>query len=380
MRATELPGCGPEHVKLAKKFGAVKVMGPPPSDALLAVLAHLFTRDEARVALHLSFLRPRTAESLARKTGLQQAELTALLEEMCRKRAIIRAARHYMLYPLIPGTFENILRTGEDGPWHRRYAELVNGLFDTGYLREYFTRPVNAIRSIPIREAVEDQSLVAGEDLVSEMIDFHTDFAVLHACACRQSMHLTGHECRRAAPSDGCLTFGAYSRGIVAEGNGRAVDKSEMREIVAARREKNLVFFTSDAVPTLQTAICTCCDCCCHALGIINGLGGKLAAPSHFLARVDAAKCTNCGRCIPPCNTHAHVLLDKKHVFDPAKCIGCGNCVAACERAAIVLVENERYRPPARTYRRLILRILPPVLRMGLGIKLRRAFRRSSRA
>jgi ferredoxin len=375
MRETALPDFSPQHVKLARKFGAVKVMGPPLSDELLALLTHLFTPEEARAAVHLSFLRPRSAEQVARKMGVGLEEASGLLEAMCRRRSIIRSAQRYMLYPLIPGTFEHILRTGDGSPWHSRYAELINALVDTGYLRPYFTRPINAIRTIPIRAAVEDTSVVAGADVVAEMIDYHSDFAMLHACACRQSMHLTGHDCRRASPSDGCLTFGAYSRGIVADGNGRAVGKSEMRDLVAERVEKNLVFFTSNAVPTLQTAICTCCDCCCHALGIINAVGGKLAAPPRYLAAVDAARCTHCGRCVRVCNTSAHVLLDKKHVFDAGKCIGCAHCIAACEKGAIGLVENRQYKPPSTTYKKLILKMLPPVLRIGLGIKLRRFFR-----
>jgi ferredoxin len=375
---TALPhGAHPEHVALAKLFSAVKVMGPPLSDKLVTLVAHLFTREEARIGVRLSFLRPRTAEYVARKTGLPLAELAAALEEMCRKRIIIHAGTRYLLYPLIPGTFENILRTGEASEWHNRYAELINELYGTGYLREYFTRPLDAIRSIPIREAIQDQSIVAAPDLVSEMIDAHRHFAVFLSCPCRQSMHLTGHACKRAAPSDGCLTFGEYSIGVAAAGNGRAVDKSEMLDIVAERRAKNLVFFTSNAVPSLPTAICTCCDCCCHALGIINHFGGKLAAPSHFLAVVDDTLCSHCGKCVKPCNTHAHAMVDKKHVYDSDKCVGCGNCVAACEKHAVSLMENRMYRPPSRSYKKLILKMLPPVMRMALGIKLRRMFSRS---
>ena len=345
----------PEHVELAKMFSSVKVMGPPLSDRLVALVSHLFTREEALLGARLSFLRPRTAEYIARKTGIRQEELVNRLEEMCRKRIIIKVAKRYMLYPLIPGTFENILRTGEGSPWHNRYAELVNDLFNTGYLREYFTRPVNAIRNIPVQEVVQDKSFVAGADLVSEIIDSHRDFAVFHACPCRQSMHLTGHACKRAAPSDGCLTFGEFSKGVAADGNGRSVGKSEMVDIVAERRARGLVFFTSNAVPSLQTAICTCCDCCCHALGIINDFGGKLAAPSHFVATIDDALCSHCGKCVKPCNTHAHVIIDKRHVYHSDKCIGCGNCVAACDidsciKNAIMGVQQEDTRAKARWF------------------------------
>jgi ferredoxin len=80
---------------------------------------------------------------------------------------------------------------------------------------------------------------------------------------------------------------------------------------------------------------------------------------------------------VKPCNTHAHVIIDKRHVYHSDKCIGCGNCVAACEKVAIGMMENRKYRPPSRSYKKLILKMLPPVMRMGLGIKLRRYFSRS---
>jgi Na+-translocating ferredoxin:NAD+ oxidoreductase subunit B len=370
------PGAHPEHVELAKIFTAVKVMGPPLSEILVALIAHLFTRDEARIGTHLSFLHPRTAEYISKKTGIRQEELFALLEEMCRKRSILKTARGYMLYPLIPGTFEHILRTGDGSRWHNRYAELIIDLINTGYMGEYLTRPINAIRNIPVQETVQDKSSVASADLISEMIEFHRDFAVFHTCPCRQSMHLTGHTCRRAAHTDGCLTFGEFSKGVEANGNGRLVSKSEMYDIVAERMEKQLVFFTSNAVPSLQTAGCTCCDCCCHGLGLIKNLGGKLLAPPHYIAAVDDALCDHCGGCVKPCNTHAHAIIDRKHVYHYDKCVGCGNCVTVCERNAIGMVENRLYRPPSGSYKNLILRMIPAVIRMGIGIKLKRYFSR----
>ena len=77
------------------------------------------------------------------------------------------------------------------------------------------------------------------------------------------------------------------------------------------------------------------------------------------------------------CRTHAHVMDGKRHVYHPEKCIGCGNCVIACKKSAIGMVENTTYRPPHKSYRSLIMQMLPPVVMMGLGIKIRRVFSRS---
>lgn len=375
MPITEVFTAHPEHIELARMYSSVKMMGPPMSEKLVAMISHLFSRDEARLCAYLSFIYPKTAEHIARKSGQRADRIIPVLESLSQKRIIIAPGKRYMLYPLIPGSFEHVLNTGENSTWHNKFAELINDLFNTGYMGEYFGRPINAIRNIPVQKAVENNSKIASQDLVSELIDSHRNFSVYHACPCRQSMHLTGHECSRASHLDGCLTFGDYSLSIAERGSGRSVSREEMRDIVAERWEKNLVFLTSNVVPTLPTAICTCCDCCCHALGIHNKFSKNLLAPSHFIAVVDEKLCTNCGRCIRACNTNAHSLENKIHEYNPLNCIGCGNCTLSCKTNAITMVENRLYKPPPRSYRKLILKMIPPVILTGTKIKLLRYFK-----
>ncbi|MBP7738129.1 MAG: hypothetical protein KA369_19290 [Spirochaetes bacterium] len=377
MKKTSKYNVHPFFIDLARMFSSVSIMGPPMSDKLVAMISHLFTLEEARVCRHLSFMYPKSASRIARKSGIHPRAIIPLLEGMTSKRIIITIAGRYMLYPLIPGTFEHILRTGEGGEWHAAYAEHINGLVDSGYLRDYFSRPVNAIRNIPVRQEAHGGSVIADSDLVSEMIDAHRHFAVFHACPCRHSMRLTGHECKRASADEGCLTFGDYSLGIAKEGNGRIVMKEEMIDIVAERRSKNLVFFTSNVLPHFPTAICTCCDCCCRALKIHNSFSRYLVAPPCAVAVVDRQLCNNCGRCVAVCNTGAHSLENRLHRYDRALCVGCGNCIASCNRRAIGLEENASYRPPAPNYVKLVMNMLPPVVLMGVKVKLKRFFSRS---
>lgn len=362
----------PVYNELARMFSSVTVMGPPMSDKLVDIIAHMFTLEEARICRHLSFMYPKSAARIARKSGMHLRAVTSLLEVMISKRIIISIAGRYMLYPLIPGTFEHILRTGERDAWHTAYAERINDLVDSGYLRDYFSRPVNAIRNIPVRQEAHAVSVIADSDLVSEMLDAHRHFAVFHTCPCRHSMRLTGHDCKRASADDGCLTFGDYSLGIAKEGNGRTASKEEMIDIVAERRAKGLVFFTSNVLPHSPTAICTCCDCCCRALKIHNSFSRHLVAPPRAVAVVNEHLCNNCGRCAAACNTGAHSLENRQHRYDRTRCIGCGNCVASCLRNAVGMTENAAYRPPAPNYITLIMKMLPPVILTGLQIKLKR--------
>ncbi len=367
----------PIFVELARMFTSVSVMGPPMSEKLVAIISLLFSLEEARLARHLSFMYPKTKEQIARKSGVHPDAVGPMLEEMCRKKIIIAVANRFMLYPLIPGIFEHLLMTIETGALHSTFAELMNDLIETGYMRDYFSRPVNAIRSIPVQHPIETKSIIADTDMVSELIDSHQHLGVYHQCPCRTSMHLTGHSCSRSSHQDGCLAFGDFSLGIEKEGKGRIVSKEEMIDIVAERRAKELVFFTSNVLPSSPTAVCTCCDCCCRALKIHNSFSRNLVAPPRMVAVVDRSLCNNCGKCVAACNTCAHTCEDKMHKYDRALCIGCGNCVASCSRKAIGMVGNAAYRPPSPTYARLIMNILPPVVLTGIKIKWKRFFSRS---
>ncbi len=377
MKKPSLSNAHPIYIELAEMFSSIKIMGPPMSEKLVTIISHLFSLEEARLCRHLSFMYPKTKEQIARKSGDHPDIVAPILEEMCRKRTIITIANRFMLYPLLPGIFEHLLFVDADSAWHVKYAELINDLIETGYLGEYFSRPVNAIRNIPVQRAVEASSFIADADLISELISSHNHFGAYTQCPCRTSMHLTGHDCKRASHLDGCLTFGDFSLGIEKDGSGRVVSREEMHDIVAERWAKNLVFFTSNVVPSSPTAICTCCDCCCRALKIHNNFSRNLVAQPHVIAVVDDSLCNNCGRCLASCNTRAHTLENEKHSYNHNLCIGCGNCVITCRNNAIRMIENKLYRPPSKNYTGLILNMLPPVLLTAASMKLKRIFSRN---
>jgi len=365
----------PAQLRLAGVFSSVNLLGPPMNDKLIRLVVHLFSPQEAEVAAHIPPWVPVGLRTIALRFGRRVGEIRPLVQAMAERHVILELDRRYALIPLLPGMFEYVLMNGQDSEWHKKYSRLVVDLVDTGYLKQYSKHPLPAIRNIPIQVAIERKSRALESDRISEMIDRHRYMAVTHVCQCRQTTRFEGRECKRATPEDGCLIFGGVAKWVQKRDLGRLVSKQEMRDIVADRYEKKLVFMAGNVAPASVNAICTCCDCCCQGLKILEEHGGMaLVAEAHFLAAVDAERCENCGKCAKVCNTHAHRSEDKRHVFEVKKCIGCGLCLDVCAAGAIRFVENRVFKPPASGYAELSLRLLPNAVRSGLEV---RSLRRS---
>ena len=351
----------PYQVKLAKRFSSVHLIGPRMGDELISLVSHLFDAKEAEVALALPAYLPKKISVIAPKAGLSEVEAKERLDRLAKRRVIFGGSSGYSLLPLIPGVFEYFLMNGKSTPMHRNFGDGITRLFGSGYIKDFIGWvKAPAIRNIPIQEHVENQQAVADVDLVEKMLSAHSEFAVLNVCQCRQSVAFAGGSCKRAKIEDGCLLFGSFARGVKEQGTGYRVSRDEMREIIKERWSRNLVLLTANVSHGSPNAICTCCDCCCHGLETINHFGGMaLMAQPKFKAVVDESLCTNCGRCIKPCNTMAHSVASKTHRYDPALCIGCATCVSACREGAITMVENPLYNEPSESFSRLVYRILP---------------------
>jgi ferredoxin len=357
----------PSQVRLARVMSSVRLLGPPLNEKLVRLIAHLFSPEEAEIARKLPFYYPLSLRMISLRTLTSGEKILPFLNSMADRRVILRTGGGFSLLPLIPGMFEYLLMDGSDSPWHREYARLLADVFTTGYLRDYGRVKLPAVKNIPVNVEVPNAGRVADTDSVAEMIEAHDHLAVANVCQCRQSIRFVDKECRRSSPEDGCLIFGSFAAASVNSGRARGVSRSEMSDIVADRREKNLVFLTANITADNPNAICTCCDCCCHFLESVNHYGCKtLLAPPPRLARVDESLCTNCGLCVRACNTSAHRLENKTHSYAGEKCIGCGFCVAACQKGAIRMADNAAYRAPARGFATLGISLMPWTAISGL--------------
>jgi len=368
-------GVDPSLFDLAKRFSTIALLGPPISEKVIRLVEHLFTSEEAAVAIGLPNYVGKPTPAIAKKLKRDASEIQPLLDSMSSKRIIFRFVRDgqvtYALLPIVPGMFEMALMKGPDTEWHRKFAELFEDLVSTGYIRDITGLPLPGIKSIPVELSLPGESVVLPQDCFSELLASHTDFAVITVCQCRHTRRLTDKTCKRSKPEDGCLVFGSFANGIV-EGDlsGRRVSREEMRDIGQERYEKGLVFFTGNVKFLNPNAICTCCDCCCEFLRCINEFGAMgLVAPPHFIAHVDDSLCNDCAKCSKRCNTYAHTMQNKKHLFEPKKCIGCGLCIGSCKEKAISMAPNPSFKPPSDNFLRLGLRLLPAATALAIKRK-----------
>ena len=102
--------------------------------------------------------------------------------------------------PVVPGTFELVMiqaSTEQVTPWHRRFAELFETLFSTGFLTDYIGRPEKAgVRYVPVGQVIEALPSALPSDRLEAHLEKYDDFSI-GVCQCRLTKKITGDGCGR---------------------------------------------------------------------------------------------------------------------------------------------------------------------------------------
>lgn len=379
----DFPALPRSQLDAALRLSSPFMLGPPLCDELVALVQHMFTEEEAAVAARLGLYRSHTVSDVAVAIHRPAAEVAPILDRLAFEKRVIAAEgpaanRRYRLLPIMPGIFEMcLLRVSEDSitPWHRRFAELIDALFETGYLAEYLKASTpKAVRYIPLGIAIGAHPMALPTDKLEWVLDRFDDFAV-GVCQCRLSEELVGRGCGR--PKFNCTAMGAGARLAVAQGIMKSVSR---REVVAIKREAEahglVNWMMNVESPHGFHCSCTCCGCCCKNFRIVSEFNAPSAmAPPHFTPAFDRAACTWCAKCALACPMAA-ITVDaagKSIVWNAARCIGCGLCAVACDRAkAVAMAPAPEYREPFGNYLDFALRGAPRMIGTGLEIWARR--------
>ncbi len=329
-----------------------QAVGFPPtsSGADIRFLAKLFTPEEARLALHLSY-KPSPFEEIAAaaspETGGERT--LALLESMLSKGAICWKEKdgsgHWFLQPMVVGMYES--QDGRVVPDIQAAADAY--MASRGWGIALLAAAPSQMRTVPVGIEVPVHHHVASYDQIRAIVENAAGpFAVI-PCICRETAAWKGKPCGKTKRTETCLGFGETASMVLRRKHGREITRDEVIFILRENEKDGLVLQPSNAQDPVF--VCSCCGCCCGMLGMQKHLPHPLSFwTTNFHAVVDADACTGCGTCVGRCQVNAVAAggsLEHAAV-DLNRCIGCGVCVTTCASEAIRLEKNAAETiPPA---------------------------------
>ena len=351
------------YKKLRRHLDSAPIPLPAsPSGAELRLLKHLFTPQEAEVALALNVVTEplEKIQPRLKKPELSAAELREILDQMVRKGSINggltgyrgKTVPAYGKAPLIVGMFE----------WQvdhltREFVEDFHTYCDEVFVDAVFKQKTPQMRTVPINARVVSSAAIGRYDDIRTYIEgSRGPFGVMN-CICRQGRELLGESCSRSRDHETCLSVGHTALWLRRQGHARLIKKQEFLDLLDRAESEGLVLQPQNT--QAPGYICCCCPDCCEVLLNVR----KFPRPvdyfdPNYQARVDEERCTGCKVCEKRCPTNAVTVTDKKARVDPNRCIGCGLCVVTCKAQAVTLQPRDRQTVPPADSKALYTKIL----------------------
>jgi ferredoxin len=324
--------------------------GAPPSRTLYRILELLFSQAEAALVARLP-IKPFTARKAAALWKKTEAQAKKVLDELSGRGVLVDflpedGATVYFLPPPMAGFFEfSMMRLRSDID-QKLLAELFFQYLNVeeDFIRQLFCDGETQLGRVFVHETAlnaENSLRVLDHERATEVVRTARHISV-GICYCRHKMEHLGRAC--AAPQDICLTFNNTAAALGRHGIARPIGAAEALDLLQQARNRHLVQF-GENVRQSVSFICNCCGCCCEAMIAARRFGFLHPVhTSNFVAVVDEAGCSGCGRCVEACPVEVLGLVTANDPKQPRRkvarvsaelCLGCGVCAAVCPQALI---------------------------------------------
>jgi ferredoxin len=318
------------------------------SGADIRLLKRLFSPEEAKLALHLTY-KPEPTKTIAGRAASDVSfeQITILLEGLLQKGAIgwkkKNGTDHWCVLPLVVGMYEC-----QDGNPSPEFQNDADAYFKTlRFSMSFLAVKPSQMRTIPINKSIPVEHHVATYDQIRSIVrDSPGPFVVL-PCICRRSEAMKNKPCTKTTREETCLAFGDMASMVLRRKHCREVTRDEVLEILRQNEEDGLVLQPANA--RQPEFVCSCCGCCCGMLSYQKFLPRPLDFwSSNYYAEVSAQACSQCGTCVTRCQVGAVALTGAsgEAKINLSKCIGCGLCVTTCPSEAVHLIKKDRETVP----------------------------------
>jgi electron transport complex protein RnfB len=345
----------------------------------IRILKHLFTPEEAEIALNLSAL-PEPLERIHRrvkKSGISAEELEQILDRLVAKGAIMGGKmlskgpkeKYYSKALFAIGMFEfQVDRLTKE------FSQDARQYIDEAFGREIHSKKTSQMRTIPINQSLVPDRPVGNYDDARQLImNSKGPFAVIN-CICRQSKDLLEEPCKKSEIRETCITMRNAAEVCIDNGIGRSISKDETLELLNTAEKVGLVLQPENTQDPLFI-------CCCGVLTSAKALPHPARYfNTNFFAEVDPDLCQGCETCLQRCQMEAIQMVDGEAKVNLHRCIGCGLCVTTCDANAIRLKQKEKLTVPPSDhdslYKKIMMERLGPwgtfkmMLDMSLGKKI----------
>ena len=319
------------------------------SGAEIRLLKQLFTPDEARLAMHLSY-KLRSVKQIydtVKDSGKSLKAIDNMLEKMMGNGLIElherEGTRYFSNLPLIVGIYERQVKSIT--PELHKYFEAY--MYDLNFLQPFIDTGLPQMRTIPVEKSIHfDRHVTTYDHLTAIVTETNGPFAI-HECICRKTAGLKGNSCKKTSRIETCMSLDNWARIAIRTGAGREISKTEALEIIRQNEADGLVLQPSNTQKVEY--ICSCCGCCCGMLGLQKMLPRPVDYWSTtYYATINSENCNACGLCEERCQVNALKSDESLGVYsiNLDRCIGCGNCVASCTTGAISLISKEKAKVP----------------------------------